>query len=168
MKEKELSDTLLRRAVSLGLCEEWTKGWGNPDQQALIDKYIRGIDFAIMHDYPSPSFIKENFSKDILHKNNIFVDEDVLCRNPNRVAVLNGACSGILYFDGYSVCNVYVRHGSDVVIDCSDLCKVFINVYDQSKVRVFQKDMSSVYVYTHGDGCSVKTDGDVMIRKSQM
>lgn len=168
MKEKKLSETLLKRAVSLGLCEEWTNAWGNPDPQALIDKYIRGIDFAIKHDYPSTSFIKKNFSKEILHKNNIFVDEKVQCNNPKHVVVLNGECSGILQFNSYAVCNIYVRHKCDITVNCSEYCKVFINVYDSSKVKVSQEDISSVYVYTHSENCTIETDGDVMIRKSQM
>lgn len=167
MNEKDLSRTLLTQAVSLGLCTQWTEQWGEPDQQGLIDKYLHGIDFCIKKGYPTNTFIKEHFDKDILHRNNIFVDEDVQARNMKHIAVLSGNCKGTLLFDGFSVCDIYVRHDSEVTIDCSQYCKVFINVYDRAKVNVIQKDIASVYVYIHGEDCIVETDGDVMQRKSQ-
>lgn len=68
MNEKDLSRTLLNQAITLGLCQPWQQSWGTPDQQGLIDKWLHGIDFAIKHNYPTNTFIKENFDKDILHK----------------------------------------------------------------------------------------------------
>jgi hypothetical protein len=167
MNEKDLSRTLLNQAITLGLCQPWQQAWGTPDQQGLIDKWLHGIDFAIKHNYPTNTFIKENFDKAILHKNGIFVDEDVQKRNIPQIAVLNGNCKGTLLFDGFSVCDVYVRHDSEVTIDCSQYCKVFINVYDRAKVNVIQKDIASVYVYIHGEDCTVEAEGDVLQRKSQ-
>ena len=166
MNEKELSKTLFNQAVSLGLCEGWTNNWGNPNRQGLIDKWLHGIDFAIIHGYPTNNFIKENFDKELLHKNNIFIDENVHTRNINQIAVLNGNCRGTLLFDGFSCCDIYVRHDSDVTIDCSKFSKVFINVYDKAKVHIIQKDIATVYVYMHGEDCSIDTEGDVMMRKN--
>lgn len=59
----ELSNTLKNRAILLGLCTEWTEGWGNPDKQGLIDKYLHGIDFCIKHDYPTVDFIEKKTLK---------------------------------------------------------------------------------------------------------
>ena len=168
MNDKDLSRTLLNQAVALGLCQQWTQEWGAPNQQELIDKYLHGIDFCIDKGYPTNAFIKEHFDKEILHRNNIFVDEDVQKRNMNHTAVLNGSCKGTLLFDGFSICDLYVRHDSEVTIDCSQYCKIFINVYDRAKVNVIQRGIASVYVYIHGEDCVVETEGDVLQRKSQM
>ena len=69
-------------------------------------------------------------------------------------------------FDGMVCCDIYVRHDSEITIDCTRMSKVFINLYDNAKVKVMQKDVASVYVYKHGENCSVETDGDVMLRSS--
>lgn len=163
----ELSKTLKNQAVSLGLCAEWTEAWGNPDKQGLIDKYLHGIDFCIKHDYPSVEFIKKHFEPDLLHRNNIFVNEEVSRRNMNLIAVLNGKCTGTLLFDGFSSCDVYIRHESNITIDCSRLSKVFINIYDYAKINVIARDAASVYVYQHGNNCSVNSKGEVMVRISE-
>ena len=169
MKEKQLNERLKRDARINGLCDQWYNSWGtNNNMQQLIDKYLRGLDFVCKRDFPSLSFIKENFSTEILHSNNIFIDEDIQLKNPKNICVLNGQCTGSILFDGYSICDVYVRHNCDITIDCSKFSKVFINVYGKSKVRVCQKDIASVYIYIHGECSTIETDGNVLIRKSQM
>ena len=166
MKDEELSRTLKAQAVGLGLCEEWTDGWGNPDPQGLIDKYLHGIDFCIKHGYPDKEFIKRNFDRELLHMNGIFVDEEVHLRNSKGMVVLNGNCRGMMMFDGMAACDVYVIGDGKITVDCSRLSKVFVNVYGNAKVRVVQEDAASVYVYMHGNGCQADTKGDVMVRKS--
>ena len=163
---EKLSEILKKEAISLGLCKEWTENWGEPDLQGLIDKFLHGIDFCISNGWPTAEFIKKNFPKELLRANNIFVYEDIHSRNLGQMAVLNGSCKGVLLFDGVATCDVYVRDRCDVTIDCSRLSKVFINLYDEAKIRIIQQDAASVYVYTHGDLCNVDFKGDVLIRNS--
>lgn len=165
-KRNNLSNELKTQAIGLGLCEQWTNAWGNPNKQELINKFLHGVDFCIKHDYPTNEFIKKNFEKEILHRNNIFVDEDVQKRNARQIVVLQGRCTGTLLYDGMTSADVYVRHDSEVTIDCNRLSKVFVSVYDRAKVNVIQNDGASVYVYLHGDECEVKSEGDVMMRRS--
>lgn len=163
---KKLSSTLKEEAARLGCCEQWLSQWGVCNQQELINRFLHGIDFCLKHDYPTNEFIKKNFEKEILHRNNIFVDEDVQKRNARQIVVLQGKCTGTLLYDGMTSADVYVRHDSEVTIDCSRLSKVFISVYDRAKVNVIQHDGASVYVYLHGGDCEVKAEGDVMTRRS--
>lgn len=167
MTGEELSRMLKAQAVGLGLCKEWTEGWGMPGQQELIDKFLHGIDFCIQHNWPSVEFIKGNFDKSVLHKNKIFAEECVHLRNESGMVVLNGKCTGMVLAGGLTVCDLYVRHDSDVTVDCNGLSKVFVNVYDRARVRVKQSGGASVYVYLHGDDCVAETDGDVMIREKE-
>lgn len=168
MTTQNVSEMMKAQAVKSGLCTEWTENWGNPDLQGLIDKYLHGIDFCIEHDFPSLSVIKEHFPKELLHHNHIYVDENIHVRNSSGIAVLNGHSRGMMLFDGLAVCDLYVRHDCDVTIDCSHLSKVFINVYDRARVKVIQRGGASVYVYKHGDECTVDTNGDVLIREKRV
>lgn len=162
-----LSERLKSEAVKLGLCKEWTEGWGYPNQQGLIDKFLHGIDFCIKHDWPKADFIASSFDRDLLHRNHIYVNEDVQLRNATGTVVVNGTCGGMALFDGLATCDLYVRNGSRLTVDCGGLSKVFVNVYDQAAVSVIQSDCANVYVYLHGDGCRAETRGDVKVRKSE-
>ena len=143
-----LSETLKKQAVSLGLCKKWTEEWGDCDQQELIDKYIKGIDFCIENQYPSNEFIKANFDRSLLNQNLIFVDEYLDIKDAaSGVYILNGECSGTLYFREWSAATIYVRHNSEVTVVADDFAKVFVRVYDDARADVLELDDATVKVY---------------------
>ena len=165
-RKKTLGAILKFRAEKLGACEKGLDNLERLNEQDLINRYIHFIDFALESDFPSNEFIKENFDKGLLEHNNIYVDAEFERRNARQVVVVQGSSVGDLLYDGYTTADVYVRHDSVVTIDCSRMSKVFISVYDRAKVKVSQRDGASVYVYLHGEGCSVESDGEVMVRRS--
>lgn len=145
-----LSEILKHEAVERNLCAQWTKEWADDsDQQALIDKYVRGIDFVIKQgEWPTNEFIKANFDRELLHKNLIFVDEDIdLECAPSGIYVLNGECSGVLRFKDWSAATVYVRHNSNVIILASNFSKVFVRLYDEAGAEIVDVDEAFVKVY---------------------
>jgi hypothetical protein len=164
--KKNLGKTLKSQAKRLGACDKGLDNLERLNEQELINRYVHFIDFAISAQFPSNDFIKENFSEELLHHNNIYVDSFVERRNARQIVVIQGKSYGNLYYDGYNTADVYVRHDSDIVIDCTRMSKIFISVYDNAKVKVVQRDGASVYVYTHGDKCKVETEGEVLIRKN--
>ena len=161
----KVNKELRNKAVSLGLCDTWQKKWmkDNTPQQ-LIDMYKKGIDFCLESNYPDNKFIKENFTKDILSKNNMFVDEDFYVLNPENDCVILGESQGKLIFDGYAVRDIYINGNADVEIEASDFAKIFVNVYDDAQVVVTQKKNSVIHVYKHGTG-EVLSVGNVTINR---
>lgn len=165
--KKNVGKLLKSQAEALGACEKGLSGLEKLGEHELINRYIHFIDFAIDVNWPSNEFIKENFDKSLLEHNNIYVDAEFERRNARQVVVIQGESKGVLLFDGMTTSDVYIRHDSEVAIDCSRLSKIFISVYDNAKIHVTQRDGASVYVYLHGENCSVESDGDVMIRRSK-
>jgi len=162
MKEKELNDVLRSRARQLGLCDEWYNGWGKKEnRQQLIEKYLRGIDFCIKHDYPTLAFIKSEFPNDLLLGNGIFVDEDVDATNL-RKAVALGQSKGEIRYDGLAVGAVYVRHQSEITITATDGAKVFVETYENCKLKASADEYSRIFVYQYGG--EVSHDGNVVVR----
>lgn len=167
-RKNNIGKQLKSQALQLGACQQGLDNLENLNEQELINRYIHFIDFAIENDFPTNDCIKKCFDRGLLEHNNIFVDSVIEKRNARQVVVIQGESSGNLFFDGFVTSDVYVRHDSDIAIDCSRMSKIFISVYDNAKVRVTQRDGASVYVYLHGDNCSVETHGDVMIRRSEV
>ena len=145
---ENLSETLKQQAVDLGLCRPWTKAWGDCDQQELIDKFIKGIDFCIERNWPTPAFIKANFDRDLLNANLIFVDEHLdFDMMPSGVYVINGECSGSIRFAPWTAATVYVRHSSNVSIFAGDFAKVFVRLYDDAEAEVESGECAMAKVY---------------------
>lgn len=146
---ENLSETLKQQAVNLRLCKPWTEAWAdNSDQQTLIDKYKKGIDFCLDRDWPSNDFIKANFDRALLNKNLVFVDEHIDLKNaPSGVYVINGECSGTLWFNSWAAATIYVRHESDITVVADDFAKVFVRLYDDSNAEVVELEDAVVKVY---------------------
>lgn len=146
---ENLSETLKQQAVSLGLCHKWTEAWAdNSDQQELIDKFVKGIDFCLERDWPSNDFIKANFDRDLLNSNLIFVDEYVdMDMAPSGIYILNGECSGRIRLAPWAAATVYLRHSSKITIVADDFAKVFVRLYDETDVDVDSDGSAVVKVY---------------------
>lgn len=145
-----LSDILKREAVERDLCAQWTAEWAdNSDQQTLIDKYKRGLDFIIKQgEWPTNDFIKANFDRDLLNANLIFIDEYVdLDMAPSGIYILNGECTGRIRFSPWAAATVYVRHTSKVNIVADNSAKAFVRVYDEGDVEVESDESAVVKVY---------------------
>ena len=145
---ENLSETLKQQAVDLGLCRPWTEAWGDCDQQALIDKFVKGIDFCLERNWPTSDFIKDNFDRALLNANHIFVDEHMrLDDAPSGIYILNGECSGSICFAPWTAATVYVRHKSNVTIIADDFAKVFVRVYDEANAEVIELGEAVIKVY---------------------
>lgn len=165
------SEYLRDEAVGLGLCEQWRGEWfdGQGDDE-LIDKFKRGIDFCILHDWPSVEYIKGHFDKDVLHGHGVYVDEALGGVTAEHTTagdggvVLLGRCTGRLRFGGFDVATVYVRHACDVEIVVGDFARVDVRVYEHGKAAVSGDSVSCVRCYVYDDG-SVIGDGEVSVMR---
>ena len=163
MDNKKLNKELRNQARSLGLCDEWYKEWQkNESKQDLIRKYIRGIDFCIMHDYPSLDFARKNFDRRLLCDNGIFLDVMINDKNIPKAILLGNTVGALFYSDDY-VGNVYVRHVSNVSIIAKGASKVFVETYENCIVSVKASEEAKVFVYHHSG--EISTEGNVVIRE---
>lgn len=159
----ELQQELKNQAVSLGLCQQWQSEWGTPNNDELIQKYVKGIDFAIKHDFPSVEFINKSFDKAALHRNGVFCDDEI--NGKNRVMVLLGGSSGEIDLNGYDVATIYVRHYCKVRITVADFASVIIKVYDSAEVSIDTKGFNKPRIYRYSDKASIFTNGEVVIKE---
>lgn len=135
----ELQEKLKQEAIALGLCRQWQDDWGTPSVNDLCDKFIRGIDFCIKHDWPSVDEIKSSFTSDELSLNGIFVTGHHTCREKKCIVVM-GDANVTVDVDDYGVCDIYVRHGATVCLNLGRKSWTYVSMYDDSSVVVNHKD----------------------------
>jgi len=159
---ENVSKELKEKAISLGLCEEWTNEWQNEDKDALCEKYVKGIDFCIMHNYPSTQYMKDNFDG-IMQNHGVFVDGKG-SRNNLPKAVVNGLSIMDMSYDKFSVGTIYLRHNSALNIIAKDNAKVFIFTYDNCILNVKCSDNAIVYIYNHGGSINYDINENILVR----
>lgn len=147
MTNINLSEQLKAEAIERGLCEKWQREWGeNPSPKELIEKYKKGIDFCIAHDWPSPDFAKRHFGG-IMHDYGIYVNENVEIEDANGVYVLLGKCTGVIKSVWFSLADIYILHDSDVKIVASDGAKMYVNKSTSAKVNCVKHDNAEIKEY---------------------
>lgn len=154
MEKRELSIALreMARVQKAPLCDEWYGEWADDtDVDSLLEKYVRGFDFAVKNDYPPLDFIRRHFSSDDLHRHNIYLDEDaVISEAHSGFYVFLGKCKCSIVVDGFKAVTVYVRHESEVDVSAINGAKVFVTYYDHSGGECSSDKWSKARRYDRG------------------
>lgn len=147
----ELVDTLKKDGIDKGLCRMWQmKFRKGMDTKALIEMYIKGIDFCIAEDYPTLDFIRDNF-KGICEPYGAYVDDEIDLENTPDI-VLNGDCKAMLRYNGFHVSRIYARHNSQIAVNAEDNSLVTIDAFDSANLVVATAgDKAQVIVNIYGD-----------------
>lgn len=162
MRDKKLSEKMKQEAVSLGLCAQWTAEWGKgTTKDDMADKFVRGLDFCIKHNWPTVEVIKESFG-DVMHNHGVYADEKVYQTNPDTM-VLNGRCDATIICGDYASSNIYARHSTKLRIKVRDHAYVHVSVYDNAQIEVECADSAKCFVYRYGG--EVNATGKVVVRE---
>ena len=165
MKIDELNSTLSKKAIDLGLCQQWQQSWnGIWDKQKMIEKFFEGIDFCLMYRYPSYEFIKNNFDRDLLRKNSILLDDKYSLLNPKE-SVLFGKSESTIRFNARNHGTVYLRDNSTAKIKASGKSFVLIHLLDDCYVTVEKSDEAKVILIKHSEAVTIVAETDVEIRE---
>ena len=144
-----LSHELAKQAKRNGICEDWYLALKNEkDINSLLDMYIKGIDFCLSNDYPSNHFIAKNF-KGKMEAHGIHLDEVLDIVNEPTVVAL-GKCLGDIVTLEFEVCQVFVKHNSDIIIMANGNSFVMVDVFDDAKVLILAYDNAKVCVNRYG------------------
>lgn len=158
------AEELKKEAKRLDACDRGMSDWDNLHSDLdLIQKYVKESEFCIKHDFPNMEYIKENFSKDMLHKGGVWIDDEILSI-PERKSVLNGHCFGSATFSGITSRLIRIRHTSEIELIADGNSRLFVHIYDDVRLKVNTKNQGRIYVYQHG-GTIVAQSGDVIVRE---
>lgn len=144
-----IAKELAKQAKSKGICEDWHKQLkALTDKRAMVDMYIRGIDFCLSNDYPSNDYIKANF-RGVMEEKGVFLDDNVSLVNFRRCVAL-GNTKGSVKATCYKVCEVFAKHESNLNIIVDDNAFVEIDMFDNSVVSVTSSGKAKVHINRYG------------------
>jgi len=144
----KINKELAKEAKAKGICEEWYNDLQHTeDKDALLKMFLKGIDFCISEDYPSPKFFK--LFDGIRQEYGIFRDEPIQTEN-SKYVVAFGKCEGTAKYSGYSVGQIFVKHESKLTIAASENSFVMIDIFDDSIIEINASGSAKVCVNQYG------------------
>lgn len=126
-------------AIVHGLCAQWQREWGNPDLAGLCDKYIRGLDFCIKHDFPSIEYMEKHFRGKV-EDYGIYINDDMVSVNQKNVVIIG---SSHLTIQTDRICDVTVLHNSKVEIEATGNAFVYVSMHHNSHLVILRKSSSA-------------------------
>lgn len=145
----KLSKELAKQAKVKGICAPWhAQLLTLDDKDAMLDMYLKGIDFCLANDFPSNDFIRENFKGSMEHKG-IFLDETINVANMPKCVCL-GTTTGRIIVNVYEVCEIFAKHDAALNVVARDNAFVMIDVFDDAVVNIHASDRAKVCVNHYG------------------
>ncbi len=149
--KSNLSKTLAKDAKKKGICKEWhTALKSQTDREAMVEMYLRGIDFCLKNDFPTNDFIQAHFG-DIAPRMGVFVNSQITVENKPKCVCL-GATFGKVTTNGFNVCEIFAKHDAEINVIAADNAFVMIDVFDNAVVNIHAHDRAKVCVNKYGDG----------------
>jgi hypothetical protein len=145
----KIAKELAKQARQFDICQEWhdeLKMFDN--KSAMIQMYLKGINFCLANDYPSNKYIQQYFG-DIINDFGIFLDSRIDLASPRNCVVL-GTCTGLIEINSFNVSHIYVKHNSELTIVAKENAFAIIDVFDNSIIHVKTHDNSKIFVYQYG------------------
>lgn len=145
----KVAKELAKQAKKLNICTEWHNAMKVMDnKKALLEMYIKGLDFCLSNDYPSNEYIRKNF-KGEMEEFGVFLDDSIELTNNKRCIAL-GDTKGRVEANEYSVCEVYVKHDSALTIIAKDNAFVMIDIFDNAVIHIHAQDQAKVCINRYG------------------
>ncbi len=145
----KLSKELAKKAKLFNICQEWHDELKTlEDKRAMIQMYLKGIDFCLANDYPSNDYIRQNFN-DVINEMGIYLDDKFSVENPTK-CVLLGNANGLVNITDFTVSELFAKNDSTLTVNASGNSFVMIDVFDTAGVYVTVKDNAKVCVNMYG------------------
>jgi hypothetical protein len=126
------------------------------DIPTAINYFFSNIDFCLNNDFPN----KEYFKKfEGLQSYGVYSDEEIMTKNRKEMIAF-GSCTGEIEYTDYSVCRLFVKDASKLIIKASGNAFVMIDVFDNSEIEVSAIDSSRVKIHKYGGHVTTVFDSD--------
>lgn len=159
----KIGKELAKQARRKGICDEWYGNLkGTTDTAALLDLYLRGIDFCMATNYPSNDYIRANFTGKI-ESYGVHLDELLSERSPKKIIAL-GKCTGVITAEGYAVTEVYLKDETALSIAAEGHSFVMIDMYGNTDLTVYAREDSKVCVNHFSGNLIVHKEGNAIVK----
>lgn len=147
----DINKYILEKALAnKSLCQPGAQGIIGADSiDDLLKMYVKDIDYCLEHDFPTNDDLV-NIGGDHLADHGIYVDS--INRFVDRpFLVLLGSTKAESIYTGYSVGQLFVKHGSEVNVKAKDHAYLIVDCFDNSTVNIHAEGSARILV---NDYCS--------------
>lgn len=163
-----INSELRSSAIKHGLCAVWQRDWKEDwDFNTLAKRYLMGIDFCFMHEYPSNEYLLNNFEQSFRRSVGIIVDDNYSLLNPEVCAII-GNSKAKVRTNSNTASAIWVKDNAEVTLIARGRSSQHVHVFGNAKIIVEDCEMNAeVLIFRHSDKVEVvpyeKSVGKVLV-----
>lgn len=162
MDFKKLKKRLAAEAKAKGICREWYEFILNaPDKQRLLTLFVKGCDFCLLNDFPSPE-LRAEFN-DTRREYGIFINDRVAVKSLRNIFTF-GTTTGRAEYANFDVGQIYARQDTEITITATENAYVVVDVADRAKVNIEASGKAHVSIFLHGGSYTANESGAAQIK----
>lgn len=160
----DLNKDLKSQAVALGLCKEWQKSWGKDwSREKMVERMYKGLDFCLIHHYPSNDYILKHFDQEFRRKSNVYVNDKYSVCNPKQSLVLGSSEITFRYNAWYNG-SIHVRDNSSAKIFARNKSFVIVHLYEKAYIEAEQQDKATIVIIKHSPDVTIVADKNIKVK----
>ena len=163
----DLTEHLAKQAMKYGICDQWYSELVKiEDRKALMDMYVRGIDFCLRNNFPSNEELEKYFS-DIMPDMGVYLNMPIDVKNI-RPCVCLGNTYGKYTIGDYCAGEIFIKHDAKIDIVAQDNAFLMVNLFENAIINVTANDRAKVCIKQFGGTIAHKESGlDAIIKITQ-
>lgn len=161
----DLNKDLKSQAVALGLCKEWQKSWEKDwSREKMVERMYKGLDFCLIHHYPSNDYILKHFDQEFRRKSNVYVNDKYSVCNPKQSLVLGSSEITFRYNAWYNG-SIHVRDNSSAKIFARNKSFVIVHLYEKAYIEAEQQDKATIVIIKHSPDVTIVADKNIKVKE---
>lgn len=162
MDFKKLKKRLAAEAKAKGICREWYEFILNAtDKQRLLTLFVKGSDFCLLNDFPSPE-LRAEFN-DTRREYGIFINDRVAVKSLRNIFAF-GTTAGSAEYANFDIGQIYARQDTEITITATGNAYVVVDVADRAKVDIQASGKARVSIFLHGGSYTASESGAAQIK----
>lgn len=163
MELKELRKALAAEAKEAGICQEWLQKIKRaPSRDSLLRLFLRGLDFAILNNFPSDKLAAE--FNDIAPAYGVYINQPGKWTSHGKKQTVARGATVESVTGNFDVTEVYALRGSSVEIKATGYAIVYATVYEGAEVRATASDFAQIKIINRGADVETEQTGKATIK----
>ena len=161
----ELNKELKNQAIALGLCRQWQDSWKKDwSKEKMVERMYKGLDFCLIHHWPSNDYILKHFDLDFLRKSYVFVNDKYSVCNPKQSLVL-GSSEITCRYNAWNNGAIHIRDNSSAKIFARNKSFVMIHLYEKAYIEAEQQDKATIVIIKHSPDVTIVADTNIKVKE---
>ncbi|WP_430827297.1 hypothetical protein [Chryseobacterium indologenes] len=151
------TEYILGEMKAFSPCKEgFEKAYRDTSIKNLCELFFANSDWALQQNFPSKEVLEKY--RGYYENYGVFYKQNTISKAV-KLAIFD--CESEIEFSAFDVSEIFIRGKSNIKINASGYCKIFVTVLDNAELNIERIENAEVFVYRYGG----RVNGDCVVKQ---